>query len=103
MPAGRSGRAVARPARGPRPANRRQLIVDAATDLFSRKGYAAVGMGDVAEAVAIGPSAFYRHFRGKQDLLAAVVGDALSTLEDAITVAVDEQSPDVAAKLATIV
>jgi AcrR family transcriptional regulator len=94
---------VARPARGTRPANRRQLIVDAATDLFSRKGYAAVGMGDVAEAVAIGPSALYRHFRGKQDLLAAVVGDALNTLDDAITVAENERSSDVAAKLAAIV
>jgi AcrR family transcriptional regulator len=103
MTAGPSERSVARPARGTRPANRRQLILDAATDLFSRKGYAAVAMGDVAEAVAIGPSALYRHFRGKQDLLAAVVGDALSTLDDAITVAENEPSSDVAAKLATIV
>src|SRR5260370_10623824 len=97
MPAGRSGRAVARPARGPRPANRRQLIIAAAADLFSRKGYAAVGMGDVAEAVAIGPSALYRHFRGKRDLLAAVGGDALDTVDDAITLAENEQSADVAA------
>ena len=86
---------MARPARGTRPANRRQLIVDAATDLFSRKGYAAVGMGDVAEAVAMGPSALYRHFRGKQDLLAAVVGDALNTLDDAITEAENGRSSDV--------
>jgi AcrR family transcriptional regulator len=103
MTAGPSERSATRPERGTRPANRRQLIVDAATDLFSRKGYAAVGMGDVAEAVAIGPSALYRHFRGKQDLLAAVVGDALSTLDDAITVAENERSSDVAATLATIV
>src|SRR5258705_1837981 len=103
MTAGPSERSAVRPARGTRPANRRQLIVDAATDLFSRKGYAAVAMGDVAEAVAIGPSALYRHFRGKQDLLAAVVGDALSTLDDAITVAENERSSDVAATLAAIV
>jgi AcrR family transcriptional regulator len=103
MTAGPSERSVARPARGIRPANRRQLIIDAAGDLLSRKGYAAVGMGDVAEAVAIGPSALYRHFRGKQDLLAAVVGDALNTLDDAITVAENERSSDVATALAEVV
>jgi AcrR family transcriptional regulator len=103
MTAGPAERSVGRPARGTRPANRRQLIIAAAAELFSRKGYAAVGMGDVAEAVAIGPSALYRHFRGKRDLLAAVVGDALDTVDDAITLAENEQSSDVAATLAVAV
>jgi AcrR family transcriptional regulator len=98
-----AGPADIRPPRGTRPANRRQLIITAAADLFSRKGYANVGMGDVAEAVAIGPSALYRHFRGKQDLLDAVVGDALNTLDDAITVAENERSSDAAATLAVVV
>ncbi|MDT5017313.1 MAG: hypothetical protein QOD39_3473, partial [Mycobacterium sp.] len=103
MTAGPQEQSVVRPERGTRPANRRQLIIDASTDLFYRKGYAAVGMGDVAEAVAIGPSALYRHFRGKQDLLAAVVGDALNTLDDAIAVAENEASSDVAVTLADVV
>ena len=60
-------------------------------------------MGDVAEAVAIGPSALYRHFRGKQDLLATVVGGALDTLDDAFTAAEDERLSDVAATLAAAV
>jgi AcrR family transcriptional regulator len=98
-----AGPADVRPPRGTRPANRRQLIITAAADLFSRKGYANVGMGDVAEAVAIGPSALYRHFRGKQDLLDAVVGDALNTLDDAITVAENERSSGAAATLAVVV
>ncbi|MCR6486285.1 TetR/AcrR family transcriptional regulator [Amycolatopsis sp. OK19-0408] len=68
------------PARGTRPRNRRALIVAAAADLFFRRGYPHVGMGDIAEAVAIGPSALYRHFRGKQELLAEVVRDALGAL-----------------------
>src|SRR5882757_3377816 len=103
MTAGPSERSVARPARGTRPANRRQLIVDAATDLFSRKGYAAVGMGDVAEAVAIGPSALYRHFRGKQDLLAAVVREALDRLDDTLADVERTEGSDVANALATVV
>lgn len=52
----------------------------AAAELFVRRGYPHVSMGDIAEAVAIGPSALYRHFRGKQELLAAVVEDALTAL-----------------------
>ncbi|MFC9896104.1 TetR/AcrR family transcriptional regulator [Nocardia sp. NPDC127579] len=95
-----SGPAVARPARGTRPANRRELIVAAASELFYRKGYANVAMGEVAEAVAIGPSALYRHFRGKHGLLATVVAGALQTLDDALAVARPDQ---VAATLATTV
>lgn len=96
-----NGPDVVRPARGTRPANRRQLIVDAATDLFYRKGYAHVGMGEVADAVAIGPSALYRHFRGKQGLLATVVGVALQTMDDALA-AVDE-TDDIATTMARAV
>jgi AcrR family transcriptional regulator len=64
---------TAAPARGTRPRNRRALIVDAATELFSRRGFDQIGMSDIAEAVAIGPSALYRHFSGKQDLLHEVI------------------------------
>jgi AcrR family transcriptional regulator len=66
---------VDRPARGTRPANRRELILAAATELFASRGYEHVSMGDVADAVAVGPSALYRHFSGKEQLLAEVVGD----------------------------
>ncbi|MFF2087252.1 TetR/AcrR family transcriptional regulator [Nocardia sp. NPDC058176] len=69
-----------RPAPGTRPANRRQLILAAATDLFYRVGYANVGMSDIAAAVAIGPSALYRHFRGKQELLAAVTAESIAAV-----------------------
>ncbi|MFF2550056.1 TetR/AcrR family transcriptional regulator [Nocardia sp. NPDC058058] len=79
-----NGPDVVRPARGTRPANRRELIVSAAADLFYRKGFQNIGMGEVAEAVAIGPSALYRHFRGKQGLLATVIGGALAKVDAAI-------------------
>lgn len=64
------------PARGTRPANRRDLILTAATDLFATRGYENVNVADVAERVAVGPSALYRHFRGKEALLEAVVDQA---------------------------
>lgn len=36
-------------------------------------------MGDIAEAVAVGPSALYRHFAGKQELLEGVVSHCLES------------------------
>ncbi|MGW4847635.1 TetR/AcrR family transcriptional regulator [Nocardia brasiliensis] len=94
-----SGPDLVRPARGTRPANRRALIVAAAADLFCRNGYADVGMGDVAAAVAIGPSALYRHFRGKQSLLATVVGEALTAFAEAVDAAA-AQPDEIGATLA---
>ncbi|MFD7845606.1 TetR/AcrR family transcriptional regulator [Nocardia sp. NPDC059764] len=67
------------PARGTRPRNRRELIITAARELFYRDGYTNVAMNDIALAVNIGPSALYRHFRGKQELLYAVVAEALES------------------------
>ncbi|MFI6173390.1 TetR/AcrR family transcriptional regulator [Nocardia sp. NPDC051052] len=97
-----NGPGVVRPARGTRPANRRALIVAAAAELFCRNGYANVGMGEVAEAVAIGPSALYRHFRGKQSLLATVVDEALTAFATAVDTAAREPG-DLAGTLAATV
>ncbi|GAA5070967.1 TetR/AcrR family transcriptional regulator [Nocardia iowensis] len=97
-----NGPDLVRPARGTRPANRRALIVAAAADLFSRNGYPNVGMGEVAEAVAIGPSALYRHFRGKQSLLATVVDEALTAFAAAVDTAAGKPD-EVATTLAATV
>jgi AcrR family transcriptional regulator len=64
------------PPRGTRPANRRALIRDAGAELFARHGYANVAVADIAAAVNMGPSAFYRHYAGKAELLYDVVDAA---------------------------
>ena len=69
------------PTRGTRPRNRRRLILDAAAELFASRSYAQVSMADVADAVAVRPSALYRHFRGKDDLLDQVVHDLLTAVQ----------------------
>lgn len=68
-----SVRQSAAPARGTRPHNRRALIITAASDLFHCHGYDKVSMSQVADAVNVSPSALYRHFRGKPQLLTAAV------------------------------
>lgn len=73
-----------RPVRGTRPSNRRELIIAAAARLFYRQGFTRTSMGEIAEAVAIGPSALYRHFRSKGDLLKTVVDDSFASMRDRI-------------------
>ena len=69
------------PPRGTRPRNRRRLIIAAAADLFASNGYGQVSMADIADAVAVRPSALYRHFRGKDDLLYQAVHDTLTAVQ----------------------
>jgi AcrR family transcriptional regulator len=88
------------PARGTRPANRRQLVLAAAAELFHGRGYSNVSMKDIADEVAVGPSALYRHFRNKNDLLEAVVYDGLTTVEQLLDIAREDPTMDLYAALA---
>ena len=72
---------VDRPTRGTRPANRRELILAAATELFATRGYEHVTISDVADAVAVGPSALYRHFSCKEVLLGRVVDGVIDRFD----------------------
>jgi len=64
-----------------RPANRRQQILAAATELFGTKGYENVGMTTIADAVQVRSSALYRHFPSKESLLAEILGQSVTELE----------------------
>lgn len=84
-----------------RPKNRKAMILAAASELFYRRGYAAVGMSDIALAVDIAPSALYRHFASKNDLLKAVVEQSLSAIIrpiEQLKHTADTGSPEVWAK-----
>jgi len=70
--------------RGTRPRNRRELILAAAAELFAKQGYAKLAMGDLANAVGIGPSALYRHFSGKQEILATVLAAGLAPVHELV-------------------
>lgn len=74
------------PARRRRPRDRRQQILAVAARQFGELGYNQVSMAAIAETVDIGASALYRHFRGKQDLLVAVLD---STIVEAERIAAD--------------
>lgn len=67
------------PAALSRPDSPRKLqIVGTAARLFQEHGFHKVSMEDIAQAVGLRGPALYRHFRGKQQLLARVVLDQIT-------------------------
>ncbi|WP_110208210.1 TetR/AcrR family transcriptional regulator [Nocardioides daejeonensis] len=58
----------------------RTRLLDAARKAFATRGYDAVTVIELEEAVGLSPGSgsFYRHFRSKEDVLAAVVDRELA-------------------------
>lgn len=59
----------------------RSIIIERALELFSRRGFDAVGIQEVADAAALTKPTLYYHFGSKQGLLEAIVrlhGDRLA-------------------------
>ncbi|ONF70736.1 TetR/AcrR family transcriptional regulator [Amycolatopsis keratiniphila] len=69
---------------GTEPRTRRSEIIEAAIPLFERDGFANVTNGRIAEAVGLVPSALYRYFPGKADILAAACLQAAGILAQAV-------------------
>lgn len=60
------------------PADRKAALVAAAADLFAAQGFAGTSVDEIGTAVGLTGPALYRHFPGKDALLAAVVGDTVA-------------------------
>jgi AcrR family transcriptional regulator len=56
-----------------RKAVRREQIAEAALAIISRHGAGGLNVGAVARRIGIVPSAVYRHFRGKEEILSAAI------------------------------
>jgi AcrR family transcriptional regulator len=68
----------------PVPRTRRAEILAAAVPLFARDGFANVTNGQIAQAVGLAPSAIYRHYPGKVDILVAACLQAAALLAQAV-------------------
>ncbi|MGW6537847.1 TetR/AcrR family transcriptional regulator [Streptomyces sp. NPDC055051] len=75
--------AVALPVR-PVPRTRREEILAASVPLFARDGFTSVTNGQIAEAVGLTPSALYRHYPGKIDILSAACLQAAELLSQGV-------------------
>lgn len=68
------------------PSNGRARILDAAQDLFARRGFAATSMKAIAGKASVATGLLYYHFDSKDDLMATLVAERALVLgvEDAI-------------------
>jgi AcrR family transcriptional regulator len=59
----------------------RDKILDCAEALFARRGFAGIGLSEVAEAAGLGKSSLFHHFHSKAQLYAAVMARILARIE----------------------
>ena len=59
----------------------RQKILDQALELFAARGYDAVSVGEIAEAVGIKAPSLYNHFPSKQAIFDALVASTAARYE----------------------
>ena len=79
-----SDTADASPHRG-RPGHTREDVIEAAVDLFTRHGYYATSMGQVADSLGISKAALYHHISSKEQILELTVDHALNSLDEAFS------------------
>ncbi len=70
------------------PCNRREEILDAATDLFAEFGYSDAVTKDLADKLQVGKGTLYRHFPSKRDLFLAAADRVMQRLRVQIDAAI---------------
>jgi AcrR family transcriptional regulator len=68
----------ATPRRTRRSARTRERILQAATEVFARRGFHGARVADIAEAAGIAYGLVYHHFRNKDEILAAIFAERWS-------------------------
>ena len=64
----------------------RDAILDAAAQVFRKKGFHGASMADIAEAVKLQKASLYHHVSSKQEILLALLDKALELVTQRITV-----------------
>ena len=62
----------------------REQILEAAAEIIREKGYHATSMSDIAQAVELRKASLYHHVNSKQEILVALLDQALDTLIEGI-------------------
>lgn len=81
------------PKRGYHHGNLKQALVEAALGLISEKGPQGFTLSEAAKTAGVTPAAVYRHFAGREDLLAEVAQQGYAIFGDLMTFAYDDGKP----------
>ena len=69
----------------------RDTILGAAAQIFSEKGFHASSMQDIAEAVSLQKASLYHHVASKQEILLALLDQALDLLIERLSEVAEKQ------------
>jgi AcrR family transcriptional regulator len=75
------------------PASSRDKILDVAESLFARRGYAGIGLREVAEASGLSKSSLFHHFRSKEQLYHEVLLRMLRHIRERFEAAASADTP----------
>jgi len=85
--ASKNNRPVGRPPDADLQERRRAEILDAATAVFSKCGFAAADVQEIADKTGVGKGTIYRYFRSKEELFLAAVDHGMRNLKLAVDAA----------------
>jgi AcrR family transcriptional regulator len=71
----------------------REMILEASAQIIRQKGYHAASMQDIADAVNLQKASLYHHFSSKQDILLALLDQALDLLIERVSVVTSGDLP----------
>jgi AcrR family transcriptional regulator len=71
----------------------RDLILEAAAQIIRKKGFHAASMKDIADAVNLQKASLYHYFSSKQEILLALLDQALDLLIERISTVVIKKIP----------
>ena len=74
--------------------SRDRRILDAAAEAFDEKGFHGVGVDELGERAGLSGPTLYRHFSGKNEILAALLNEAMDELMSATTPVHDDPDQD---------
>lgn len=80
-------------------AQKREHLIEVATELFNRCGYHASGIDRVIAEAGIAKTTLYRHFKSKEDLIVAVLQRIDAQYREDMRDAVDAKTGDAKRKL----
>ena len=81
------------PKRGYHHGNLRQALVDAALELIEQKGPTGFTLSEAAKQAGVTPAAVYRHFEGRDDLIAEAAKQGYEIFADLMEYAYDSGQP----------
>jgi AcrR family transcriptional regulator len=72
--------------------DRRVQIIDAATEVIARRGYAHTSLKEIADAAGVTPALIYHYFDSKEDLMLATMAAVQAELHRAMDAARDRET-----------